>query len=44
MNNIKNAKSNWAIGTEKSNNPSFYGNSKEADKELTAYEVFYKRG
>ena len=39
MNNIKNAKSNWAIGTEKSNNPSFYGNSKFA-KALSSYYSF----
>ena len=39
MNNIKNAKSNWATGTEKTSNPSFYGNSKFA-KALSSYYSF----
>lgn len=39
MNNIKNAKSNWATGTEKTTNPSFYGNSKFA-KALSSYYSF----
>ena len=39
MNNIKNAKTNWATGTEKTSNPSFYGNSKFA-KALSSYYSF----
>ena len=39
MNNIKNTKSNWATGTEKTTNPSFYGNSKFA-KALSSYYSF----